>query len=226
MTLCQNPRCRGDDEPRETHGLATVCSVCVGRLRARVAQLPALVRWLQAHVEPGRRGETDRVTGSAEPPVPIRTDVISAVGPASLHGTSDPDRDQVTVPNIPMELFTWCRVVAEERELYGPARVDPEACATWLLAHLDWIAQQQWCVELLDEVNRMHASAHTLAPWSPERHHLPAPCPSCDAKALIRYSGDDYVKCESRAGGCNREWTEAEYERLVHVLADEWAHSA
>lgn len=48
-------------------------------------------------------------------------------------------------------------------------------------------------------------------------HRLPAPCPSCDLKALQREDGKDAVRCTS----CRREWSPVEYERLVLVLASE-----
>lgn len=223
MLLCHAPRCRGDDEPRETSHSSYLCTVCTGRLRWRIAELPALVRWLHAHLTPERRGESDKVTGSAEPPMPLRTDVLSVIGPASLDVSSNAgglDQDD-SLPNIPTELYTWCRLTAEERDLYGPTRVDPETCATWLLGQLDWIVTQPWCAELLDEVARMHATAGRLAPWSEQRYQLDGACPSCDLKALVRHEGAIDVECDSRQGGCGRQWDEHDLPWLARTLYEE-----
>lgn len=49
------------------------------------------------------------------------------------------------------------------------------------------------------------------------RHRLPAPCPTCDLRALVRDDGSEQVDCTA----CGRAWVEADYRRLVMVLADE-----
>lgn len=48
-------------------------------------------------------------------------------------------------------------------------------------------------------------------------HRLPAPCPSCDRKALVRDDGSEQVDCKA----CGRSWPEADYRRLTLVLASD-----
>jgi hypothetical protein len=55
-----------------------------------------------------------------------------------------------------------------------------------------------------------------LTGWGQLRHRLPAPCPACNERALIRYDGDSYVRCVA----CRDAWPEHEYAHLVLVLTE------
>lgn len=228
QALCAVDRCRGDQEPRETRGADHLCHVCTERLRKRIAEAPALVSWLAAHVQPGRHGESDKVRGGGfVAPIPVRADVLSVIGPAATEAVLGNGDDQDNTLNIPAELDSWCQVLVEERTEHdggtyaGPRGGKPETTAAYLLAHLEWIVQQQWAVELHDEMGRMHRTAFGLAPWDAGRHEVPGECPSCDLKALVRYDGSSYVQCEIRAGGCGRLISEDDYQFFVRVLVNE-----
>lgn len=49
-------------------------------------------------------------------------------------------------------------------------------------------------------------------------HQLPAPCPNCGNRALVRDSGDDKVHCQR----CRLQWPEEDYRRLTLVLAADY----
>lgn len=55
-------------------------------------------------------------------------------------------------------------------------------------------------------------------------HQLPAPCPACDHMSLARVDGQSQVDC--RNPRCNAIWSESDYDRLVHILAVDYAPSA
>ncbi|MEU5258972.1 hypothetical protein [Amycolatopsis sp. NPDC021455] len=47
-------------------------------------------------------------------------------------------------------------------------------------------------------------------------HHLPVPCPRCDAMDLVREDGSELIECRD----CNRTYSWTEYERLCLILVD------
>ncbi|HVQ96119.1 MAG TPA: hypothetical protein VMU51_34180 [Mycobacteriales bacterium] len=69
--------------------------------------------------------------------------------------------------------------------------------------------------ELLDLARR----AGRLAGTGRLVHHLPAPCPACGLRTLVRVDGAGHVECE----GCAARWDESAYRRLTVVLAAEAA---
>lgn len=184
------------------HGL--LCGAHYSRLERTIAETPAVLSWLQANRESGS-SHGEHVSGSREPPTPLRIDVHDAL------------------VDIPEKLGSWCRLITEEANLAGPANAQPETVCTWLLARLPWVCNQPWVDELCRELDEATRFAHVLAPWRPGRHLLPAPCPSegCEMLSLVRHDGDDHVTCDRRLGGCGRVWSEDDYKRLTLVLASE-----
>lgn len=79
--------------------------------------------------------------------------------------------------------------------------------------------QEPWPVMLGRDV--LHNHHQLLKRTARDRlvHRLDAPCPTCDMRTLYRDNGADNVVCGNRR--CNRTWTEAEYTRLVLILAAE-----
>jgi hypothetical protein len=198
MSTCLYPH----HDERDTHEakVGLLCQSGYDRLEQTVAELPALVGWLHANIAAGGSGqhnEAKRTKG--EPPIPIRDTVHDHI--VEIRGV----------------LTSWVQLVAEERQLIGPDNTDPTVTATYLTAHLPWAAQQLWIDDFATEILDLSRVGHGLAPSRPRHYRLPAPCPSCDALELHRQDGDDYVSCSS----CGRLWTEAEYVRLVVVLAGE-----
>ena len=189
-----------DNRPEHQAEIGLLCRPGFDRLEQTIAELPALLGWLHANLASGGSGEHDgskRTKG--EPPIPIRENV----------------HDLVT--ETAAVLTSWAMMIAEERQLVGPRSPHPTATATFLVAHLPWAAQQTWIDALAVEILDLSRNGHQLAPSRPRTYRLPAPCPTCNALELHRQDGDDYVSC----GSCGRLWTEAEYVRLVVVLAGE-----
>lgn len=198
MTSCAYPH--NDNRSDHPAKIGPFCTAGYERLEQHIAELPALSDWLHANLPTGGNGEHDgskRTKG--EPPIPIRDEVHDHI---------------VEIRDV---LASWASNVAEERSLIGPQDNDPTKTATFLVTHLPWSVEQPWVEDLATEVAELSRTGHGLAPSRPRTYRLPAPCPSCDALELYRKDGDDYVSCQS----CGRLWTEAEYVRLVVVLAGE-----
>lgn len=197
MTACIAPHPDNRDPHQAEHG--QLCRPAYLRLEQHLAELPARSAWLHANLAAGGAGRSDMVTGTRDKPVPIKISVHDHL--ELIRGT----------------LTSWATLIAEERDLRGPANNHVNTTATFLVAHLDWSAHQPWINDLCSEINDLTRTAHQLAPSNPGKHHLPAPCPSCDLLALEREDGADYVECQN----CGRLWQQEEYQRLVVVLAAE-----
>lgn len=218
MTDCLFPH--NDDRPVHAASRGFLCAPSYARLEQHLTELPALAKWLHANLSGGSgSGFGDYTTGSRDKPLPIKTALADHL--AAITDTVN----------------SWCRLIAEERDLRGPWRPLPsngwperdrlrraveqtaslENLTTFLLAQLDWTAQQTWVDDYCTEIEDLTSDAHGLVPSRPRTYHLPAPCPSCEQQALTRSDGDDYVTCES----CGRLWTEDEYARLCVILAAE-----
>ncbi len=210
------------DEPAEAF-IGGLCRRAWTQLVRQVAELPALANWLEANLAAGGRGESQRVKGTKEDPIPIRPAVI------------DTQAEMLGIVNA------WARLIAEERNLQGPWYVLPpdstaerdrlrrgleqtaslnELCS-FLGAHLTWAAEQPWVDDLYGEIGQVTSRAQAVMPFRAARHDLNAPCPNpdCTAKSLSRYDGDFYVHCRS----CGERWDEQEWDRLGLILHEEQA---
>lgn len=216
MSTCLAKTCKGE---RHEAAVGHLCKPALSRLTRTIGEMPALHDWLRSNLAPGSASTEAPVSGSRERPLPIS----SAVHDHAEH--------------IRQILNSWARLVAEDRNLTGPWRaLNPHslaerdrlrhgkeqtasvnALATFLLAHLDWCAHQDWIDDLDEEMRDLARDGHGIAPTKPGRHDLPAPCPDCDLMALARWDGEDHVICRN----CHAMWDELEYKRLVHVLAQQ-----
>jgi hypothetical protein len=193
MTECTYPH--HDQRPTHEPDRGLICHPGYLRLEQHIAELPALLGWLHANLPAGGPGGDGR--GSSELKIPIN---------AKIH-----DHIQHAIGT----LISWCALIADERQLLGPRDTSPETACTFLNAHLDWASGQCWIGDMADELQDLTRTGHRLSPSQPVKHHLPAPCPSCDLLALSRTDGDAYVTCEA----CGRLWTEDEYKRLTVVAS-------
>lgn len=198
MSQCVYPH---PDRPEHQAEIGLLCQPGYARLEQHLAELPALTTWLQANIGGASTSALD-LTGTragGDSPLPIRADVL----------------DHILL--IRATLVSWAILIAEERQLRGPAGSMPSVTATFLLAHLPWAAEQAWVDDLAQEAADLHRDAHHLCPSRPRIYHLPIPCPEQDCGfTLTRKDGDDYVQCQT----CGRLWTEAEYGRLMWTKAE------
>jgi hypothetical protein len=208
-----------------------VCAGCAARGLRDLDDLPRLAtRIITSARSPGRTAG-DRVSGTREAPMPLRADLWSFVGLGAPGDVSAPDlKDaecQVGDVPLPDALWSWCRAAADDLGVTVPAvrRQHPllavRRFTSVLATQHERICRRTWADEYLTEVHDMWRRARTLAQdWSLV-HNLPAPCPYCWTLTLRRDDGASFVYCDHRHGGCGRRWVEADYQRLVLILASE-----
>lgn len=79
MTACAFPH--PDGPPEADVGL--VCHRCYARLRSSLLELVAVAAWLHTQLAAFGTGMDERVAGSREDPIPLRTDILDLIGPDS-----------------------------------------------------------------------------------------------------------------------------------------------
>lgn len=170
--VCVNAQFHGD-EPRRAADGAYLCPGCVGWLRRAVAELPSLHADLEAALHGSRTSSGGLVSGTPDDPLP---------------GNLAAQSCRIGIVHV---LASACQRVAEQRGLDGPfgslprrrehpkafARVsvgsapqswDDLGCGTladWLLGHVEWVAAQDFALEIYAEVKRVRGWANaTLDP--------------------------------------------------------------
>ncbi len=204
----------------------TLCDGCAGAVQRALDALPgdyvSLEQILGDHT---RRHE--KVSGSPEPPVPPRLDVLDLQA------------------HIDHDLSTWVEPVAEQlgvdwdTRLMTMSRPGPRVhrAARLLAAHVpallalgpvDVVARgsggprhatvtTRTGVEAALELLEHHQRARLLSTGGSGDARLPVPCPRCEG-VLVRPNGMAHVGCRS----CGSTWPESDYRRLCLVLAEDF----
>src|SRR5262245_23178870 len=206
-----------------THG--HICRSCYRRLEQRIAELPALCRWLEVNIAcNGSAGE--RLSGSRDAPVPVSLMVIALLSWSAPDGGGHDPVGADGTPSIPAMLDSWVRMILEEDpSLTGPAKLTVDVMTVWLLARLAppdlWLAEQLWVDQFVAELDRVHVAINAAAPYWPVKDHpRPTPCDQCDLRALVWNSR--WYECDPRLGGCGRLMSQIEYDQLIQRWAA-WA---
>jgi hypothetical protein len=205
-------------DPERVPGRGQVCESC--RL-----PLPALLRDiadLHAHLDltPGSGSTGPRVSGSHEPPLPLRIDALDLTMPARAGTVHDDHGDQVGHPAVATVLDQWVddwrgtRATGEGR----PAPTVP-ALVGWLTVRLDWACESHPAVdEFVAEMRRLRSILRAVSGDAPARpQRLTLPCQDCNQLALVRVVAREVRPVCCRA--CGRSWSENEYAEWVGVLA-------
>jgi endogenous inhibitor of DNA gyrase (YacG/DUF329 family) len=205
-------------DPERVPERGQVCEPC--RL-----PLPALLRDiadLHAHLDltPGSGSTGPRVSGSHEPPLPLRVDALDLTMPARGGTVHDDHGDQVGHPAVATVLDQWVddwrgtRATGEGR----PVSTVP-ALVGWLTVRLDWACEHHPAVdEFVAEMRRLRSTLRAVSGDAPARpQRLTVPCQDCNQLALVRVVARDVRPVCCRA--CGRSWSEEDYAEWVGVLA-------
>lgn len=199
-----------------------VCEGCRKHVRGMLRQVPALYVFAAWQLQPlSRRGRSVTMSPEFESRLPGSEDVLNMVGPGS---DSRRLRDQHGPLPPLFALHQWARDWSEvRRETLPPAVLT--TLVGWLDDRLDWAfsshaAVDEFAAELAEQTRWMRG----MSQIAKLVHRLGAPCPKCGAAnaegsplGLFRADGGDFVECAT----CGYLKTEAEYEFLTRVLADE-----
>lgn len=192
------------DQPRAARK-AHLCDSCRDKLYTLLVALPDLARMVRENTEGlhGQSGE-GRVSGSRERPLPNGT-LLSLLGPAAGDHLTEHAHpaDQDGIVPIPDVLVGWVRMCCEERLLTAPSSTLKSICA-FLREHLDWFADQPFADEFDTEIRDCHSRLLGAAGLGSSRtRYRDAECPECSAVgSLIRWDGQDEIRCHSTLGGC------------------------
>lgn len=195
-------------------GAPVWCRPCADRIARAVARLPELAaalydRTLEDGGKIAATGQSDATRKATRAGSPSGSPAWDAVD----------------------ELVAWATGVEDRlRAELGHADVPRGGTSTVVQARFLVEAVRylgHWATALLSSSFAVRAGADAIAlERRAERaagvdrlvHRLPAPCPSCDRKALVREDGSEQVDCKA----CGRVWTEGDYRRLVVVVAADY----
>ncbi|MET8826548.1 hypothetical protein ABZX40_36450 [Streptomyces sp. NPDC004610] len=189
-----------------------ICPGHLADLRAHLAELPRLVRLLEAEFVAasgsparGRIGST----GRAHAPVPVDLRVLTLLGPGRVD-PAGPD-DDGTVPILAL-LDEWAGHLAytyssASRDRHGTQHTQPCEAAVprsgytvtgwcaWLTAYLPYAAGLPAVGDLHHQLHRLTDRLYDLTHAVPHSHPQTAPCPHCQAFGLVAVDGRDGITC-------------------------------
>lgn len=165
----------------------------------------------------GVAGRGGRVSGSAEPRLPITVDAVDLLGPARSLRRLD-DEDQVGFLPIASTLDFWVQDLRDHRAR-GEGLPEPSVTllAGWLLERIeeacdDWLPVD----EFFEDLRRAHGALRGQLGLHEQRKEelIGIPCQSCTVRLLVRMPGSSYVECEA----CGHLLTEPEYAAWCKAL--------
>lgn len=212
--------------PRDAVDGQHACPRHADELRAWLAELPQQARLLADFVAPAGRPAEGRLggTGRATAPVPVDLRVLSLLLPGRFDAVPGTD-DDGTAP-IAATLGAWAGHIAYHypaatRDPYGVAYVRPceqawpssgetiTGWCAWLTAYLPFALTLPFVAELHRQLGDLIHRIRTLTHTVPHRHPQAAPCPHCDAFALVAVDGQWGITCEA----CGHHLDRTDYDQ-------------
>ncbi|MFC8276271.1 hypothetical protein ACFUJR_27820 [Streptomyces sp. NPDC057271] len=190
----------------------TVCPGCETRLRALLreidAQRPLLAASLRLDTAPadGRPGG-----GRAHSPLPVRGDVLTLLGAGTLATVTGHPGDQSGPVPLDTLLAGWAHAIATEitgREDVRAFRRRGSTWSAWLTAYLPHIVTSPGAGALHDELTDVVYRIRAITRTEPRRHSQTAPCPHCEAFALVATDWQPDIHCEA----CGLLLTPSQYD--------------
>lgn len=149
------------------HGLR-LCASCRNLLAARLTSLPQMYRACEDTLEVSRQHSIRVVRGRR--PTGIRLD----------------DKTMAVRSDAMGVLSSWCEMVVEERGVAGPGRLDMRTLASFLRAHLDWLAIHDGAADFAEEVAGLVLSIRKVLNPAQVRTIDLAPCPRDGCGRMVR----------------------------------------
>lgn len=190
-----------------------LCASCWRRVDLYLADLPGLYEALATDYLHASRPINERVSGSGAATLNVYLDLMDRMV-RFVTGWDDGMAG----------LRTWrTRKPRPGREAVVDSVAELRRFGEWINTHDPDAADRS------GELARLHGLAERATKRDEMFIRLPAPCPTCDLRALVRRepykaAGDkaadpyrDHIECR----GCGRIWHEDDYARLVLILASE-----
>lgn len=191
------------------------CPVC----RTRLCAILDGIANQHAHLDATKgRGQTQRVSGSRTPPLPLRLDPLDLALPPHIHAVHDPNHDQTGHPGIATILDSWARDWQTHRwaNAWLPSPTVP-ALTRWLRRWLEPACDQHPAIdEFAAEIRGLLRPLYRANGLSgPAVELLDVPCRRCDWLALAPVPRQDRIECLN----CGDLSSGDEYDRWTGLLA-------
>lgn len=196
LTDCEGEPCAGCLPRRATYG--HLCHTCHRRFELMLTDAPIVDNWLTGNLAGGSTGgESERVTGSKEMPLPIKV---------GIYDERQAIRDTLAVT---------ADDVAEQLGVKGPLAHSVEADARFLLTWLTSVERLDVIGDWWEELAEHTSNAHALAPWRPAMRRIKdVTCPRCKETNLAIFGGESDITCLS----CRCMMTEKDFEMWQEIL--------
>ena len=193
------------------------CGPCRSRLRTWLLEIPDL--WGQLLAEPlapsGSPGKGGPVTGSRERPIPIRVDLFDLTHPgAAAYVQGD---DQVGHIPVWVTLESWARDWSTYRAMGEHSGVGVADICRWMRERVDEMCDEHPAIdECYRDIRSLRgALLAQLGQVDIPDYKKGVPCRQCNALALVRRNGEDFIEC----GECPAVLTPGEYDAWVRLMA-------
>jgi hypothetical protein len=194
-----------DDRPRTAADGLRVCRGCFDRLERAVAESPALYAACEAALASSTGATEERVTHRRDPGLVLSEAALRARGA------------------IRAQLVATVRMVVEERGLSRWPADNVPSMATWLLAHVTWLAAHPAAEDWVAEWTGLRSTARSAAyPSGTRRVDLEGcPEPSCPGVlvAWLRRDGDTLPSVIACTDDSEHVWEPHEWQALGRRLA-------
>jgi hypothetical protein len=210
---------------------AQVCQPCRIWLAETIADIGALYPQLHAMLAPGR-GNSQRVTGSREMPLPLNVDIVDLTGPPRrFRPSSEALRwidDQIGEPAVAYILDLWVRDWDSYQWCKSTVTPEPTVAAltAWLARRCDDACDHHPAIDdVADEIRDLHLTMRGYIPRMVEEDERPprrraeprtAPCRGCELVSLWWWPSDERVRCDT--DGCGVVMTESEYASWARLV--------
>lgn len=163
MTKSNCPNAHRDGKDRQSAPNMRLCWACRNRLERAIAETPALDTDLELALTQGSRAKGEHITHRRDPGLVINDHAMQA---------------RIA---IRQQLVSQARMVVEERGLTTWPRDTVPAMATWLLAHVDWLAAHEAAEVWASEWDELRRECRRVAHPSGIRRFDLFPCiePEC-----------------------------------------------
>lgn len=207
------------------------CESCRPRIRAELTEITDLYALLPT-TQKAARGPGDKVSGSKDPPIPARIDVVDLslpVRPAQrqlfARGVLGIDPDQIGDLSVATFLDTWVRDWAGIRQEHLPPPLVTDM-VQWLLNRLDWAMDEHLAIdEFASEVNEYVRTLRQATRTDTYRGEMVGKCPAKlrdDTRCNATLRCDPYLD-RITCGRCSSSWNrrDAGWTQL-RAQQDEW----
>lgn len=157
-------------------------------LRVQLVEIPDLCALASEDLEPSGGRSTGLPSGTRTPPLPVREDILTLLGPATAADVHDPYGDQTGPPSVASVLSAWCEVI------WGNPCPSIRTAVIILLRCHDQAVTEPYATDYAREIKETHRRLLNIArTYTPP---LALRCPQCHKFTLTTDPGRGYRCCD------------------------------